>query len=150
MSSELKVIADHFQFLIGDSTVGITVDTTQLWQSRGIVGVMADVPEIVGIGTIRSCGWTRVVVTVGDALASERPAGRTLGQFVLHLPSGIALLWGPNAVDLSSAPRVRVMPGTYRGTVVLHGDEGVDELAEEGPEEYRILLEGPLESPDRE
>jgi hypothetical protein len=145
MVAELEVVADHFQFLVGDSAAGILADTTSLWRSRGVLGQIEESPEIVGIGTIRSGGRTKVVVTVGGKSPAEGAEGRVLGQFRLRLPSGIAVLWGPSAVDLSGAPSVRVPPGTYLGVATLRWEDQVsDEEAEEGPEEYWLRLEGPI------
>lgn len=135
------VVADHFQVLMGDSVGAPLIDTTALWDMPGRLGVLEKFPEIVGLGTIRFGGKTRITVRVADHQELPSPDWRLLGKFDLDAPSGRLIFWGPEIETVKSAPGVDLSPGCYEGCAFSRGEQDVhDEMASEGPDEYLIVL----------
>ena len=140
-SREFELDTDHFQILLGDGEQGPLVDTSTLWNTAGGVAALSDDPYVVGIGTVRQGGRTRVRVDLKEDTGGVIEEGKYLGDFLLSLPSGRLMVWSPETEDLANAPNVSMEPGRYRGRAFGLGlDEVRDESALEGPEQYRIIL----------
>jgi hypothetical protein len=137
-----SVKTDHFQLLLGDGQKGPTVDTSSLWDSGGDVAVLPDARALVGIGTVRYGGSTRVQFEVLPGPSDGGGPGWTLkGTFELQVDSGEVVFWGPEQRDIDSATRVDVPNGHYSGLVMSSGTERVtDEEAVEGPDVYRVVM----------
>jgi hypothetical protein len=141
MRSDLSVETDHFQLLFGDAELGPAVDTTHLWDNVGGVVQLDDAPELAGIATARYGGRTKVQVEIQEKPPAPDPEWTYIGRLRLRIPSGRLVLWGPEALDLRDAPSVNLVPGVYEGRAFSRGVDGVtDEMAEEGPDEYRVAL----------
>ncbi len=142
MRYQFDVEGDHFQILIGDRVRGPLVDTTELWESGGRIAAMLNAPELIGLGTARYGGKTRILVELElPPHGLVTPGWTPMGEFLLHIPSGEILLWGPEAADLGNMSTVRLEPGMYHGRAFSRGTDAVlDEMASEGPDEYRIVL----------
>ena len=64
-----------------------------------------------------------------------------MGDFVLQVESGELLLWAPEFPDLNRAPVIPLAPGSYLGRAYSRCTDAVtDEMAPEGPDEYRLVL----------
>jgi len=137
---KFQMNSDHFQFLFGDRKYGSDVNTEIIWGGN-INGVVFIPPYTVGVPTIRYGGSTKLQVEVTDTPRSSDFGWQPLGHFELELPSGQLIFWGPELVDLSQAQSVALSAGSYAGIVLARGGELVtDEMADEGPDEYRIVL----------
>ena len=138
---QLEVPTDHFQVLVGDAKRGPEVDTTHLWDAGGALVSLKGAPELVGLATVRAGGITRVEVDVLPGPFTVGDKWLDLGGFILSVPSGRIILWGPEVNDLSQAPSLSLPPGRYEGRAFSRGTEAVkDEMAPNGPDEYRIVL----------
>ena len=132
---------DHFQILLGDRDRGPLVDTTQLWGSAGSVAVTPNAPELVGLGTARYGGKTRVHVETSSSPPRPQSGWTEMGKFALYVPSGEIIIWAPESLDLRKMPTVSIERGRYLGFAFSQGtDAVVDEMATDGPDEYRIVL----------
>jgi hypothetical protein len=132
---------DHFQFYAGDRENGPYVDISEIWNEGGPVVFVPNQPSLVGIATIRYGGKTRVQVEISQLLPTVDDDWTKLGDFELDLPSGELLLWAPETPDIRRGPSLRVPPRFYHGTAYSRGTSLVlDEMDEEGPDEYRIIL----------
>lgn len=141
MRYNVEIESDHFQVLIGDRVRGPHVDTTDLWHDEQKVVAVLGAPELVAIGTARFGGKTRIQVEVALSEPEPQADWNEMGNFVLALPSGEILFWAPESPDLKRVPGVPVDPGKYLGRAFSRGTgDVVDEMATEGPDEYRIVL----------
>lgn len=142
MRYELEIQTSHFQFLVGDRKRGPLANTTPLWKGGGgAVATSPDLPEVVGIGTVRYGGLTRVSVEITDTRPSSNEDWTELGCFSIDVTSASLALWGPEEVNLGTMRSIPLPSGRYSGVVLLHGaEEPCDEAAQDGPEEYRLVL----------
>jgi len=137
----IELVTDHFQVLFGDEVQAPLFDTTALWDAPGRVVSLPGVSELVGLGTIRYGGTTRLTVRIADYQEAPTPDWQALGSFEVNVPSGRMIFWAPELEDIDLAPRVELPPGRYRGSVFSRGEEGVrDEMDSSGPDEYLIAL----------
>jgi hypothetical protein len=132
---------DHFQFYAGDRKNGPYVDTSEIWGAGGPFACVSSQPFLVGIGTVRYGGQTRIQVEVAERPVTISDDWTKLGDFDLDLPSGELLLWAPETPDICRSASLRLSPGSYQGMAYCRGTNLVlDEMDEEGPDEYRIVL----------
>lgn len=137
----VELTTDHFQLLFGDSLEAPFVDTTALWDSPGRVASLSETPELVGLGTVRYGGTTRLTIRVATLPQEPLPGWQMMGRFELNVPSGRLVFWGPELEDIDQAPSIDLPIGRYRGMAFSHGTEAVvDEMADEGPDEYLVAL----------
>jgi hypothetical protein len=142
MQQRFEFDTDHFQFFIGDHARGPRTNTEHIWDTSDSVATLRNIPFLVGVATARYGSKTRVVVEIVDKKPST-PDGewKEMGSFSLQAPSGKLILWAPENVNLSGLPTVTVQPGNYDGLVFSTGtDTVIDEMAPDGPDEYRIVL----------
>src|SRR5690606_13661776 len=138
----LDVVTDHFQLLIGDSVQAPLLDTTALWDSPGRVASLKGSPELVGLGTVRYGGKTRVTLRVGDHLDESLRGWSLLGEFFLSVPSGELILWGPELENIHLASKVSVPKDGYQGAAFVRGAVLVtDEMSPDGSDEYLVTLQ---------
>ena len=99
---DLEVETDHFQFYFGDARKGPVTETGSLWDAGGDVVVGPD-RDVVGVGTVRDGGTTRIQAGVvpGRATIGAEPGWRTLGEFQLDVPSGKVRFWAAEDGDLT-------------------------------------------------
>ena len=147
----LVVEADHFQILLGDRCGAPFADTTDLWRSDQPIGVLADCAELVGVSVARFGGKLTVEVDLScttmdestSTTATDRDDGQEgwdrLGEFLLCLPTGELIVWGPEQ-DPESAMSLEVGPGLYACRAYSTNTARIrDEMAVEGPDRYRIV-----------
>jgi hypothetical protein len=141
MRYEFEVDNDHFQLLLGDSEHGTGVDTTHLWDSDNRVAMLPDERHLVGLGTVRYGGRTRVLVEIAEEPPGPERQWEEKGEFSLDIPSGKLGIWGPEAEALEEAATVSVLPGRYAGIAFVQRADAVeDEMAADGPDVYRVVL----------
>jgi len=141
MRYDFEIQTSHFQFLVGDRGRGPTADTTILWETGGAVATSPDLPEVVGVGTVRFGGNTRVSIEIIDTPLLAKEDWTELGRFSVTVTTGSLAIWGPEAANLSSMPAVPLAPGKFSGVAYVRGTEGsIDDAAPNGPDEYRIVL----------
>jgi hypothetical protein len=141
MRYRFEIENDHFQILLGDRVYGPLVDTMHLWDSGGRVAAMPNAPELVGLGTARYGGKTRIEVEITTSPPGPQSGWTSMGELSLYVPSGELVLWGPEALNTDQAPAVTLEPGRYFGSAFSRGTDAViDEMATEGPDEYVIVL----------
>ncbi|HRI66418.1 MAG TPA: hypothetical protein PK156_19350 [Polyangium sp.] len=143
MLYSLVVASDHFQVLVADAKGGPEIDTTHLWDASAGVASLPDEPQLIGIPTVRYGGWTnfRIEVLPMPPLGDPDSDWQKIGTFVLEIESGELILWGPEATDLETVPRIKLDPGRYNGIAYSSGTSHVDdEMSTEGPDTYRISL----------
>lgn len=138
MRYDFEIRTDHFQVLLGDAARGATADTSNLWADAGRGSSVARSRALVAIGTARYGGSTRIRVEV-ERVEPEPEGWSEIGRFPLELSSGELSFWSCEVPD--AAFTIRLEPGTYVGRAFSRGTEAVvDEEAEEGPDEYRVVL----------
>ena len=142
MSTEVMVNADHFQVLVGDRDKGPLVDTSELWDSGVAIPSIKGKSELIALPIARFGGSVRVELDVVAGPPDEESSPwESLGRFILDIPSGAIVLWGPELLDLGTAVRVEVPKGTYFGEAFARDrDQVSDEYAADGPDRYRIVL----------
>ena len=143
MSTEnaVELVADHFQVLFGDGVQAPLIDTTTLWDAPGRIASLEKFPELVGLGTIRYGGATRLTIRVDEYQEVPAPDWRALGSFEVNVPSGRLIFWAPELENIDLAPGFDLPPGLYEGSAFSRGEEDVhDEMASEGSDEYLIVL----------
>lgn len=141
LERRIELTTDHFQLLFGDSVRSPLVDTTTLWDKPGRVVSLAGFPELVGLGTVRYGGVTRLTVRVVDQEEEAQTDWQLLGRFDVSVPSGRMIFWGPEIQSIREAVSLQLSPGCYRGKAFCRGAEAVvDEMAADGPDEYLIAL----------
>ena len=137
----VELVSDHFQVLFGDGVQAPHIDTTTLWDASGRIASLEEFPELVGLGTIRYGGVTRLTIRVNEFQDIPAPDWRELGGFEVNVPSGRLIFWAPELENIALAPGFDLPPGLYEGRAFSRGEEGVhDEMASEGPDEYLIVL----------
>lgn len=138
---EVVTVTDHFQVLFGDARAAPFVDTSRLWDASGRVVTMHGFPTLVGLGTARFGGPTRLIVRANGAQAYPTSDWKAMGNFEVDVPSGRLIFWGPELEDIAHAPGTDLPPGHYEGSAFSRGEEEVrDEMSSDGPDEYLILL----------
>lgn len=138
---EITLTTDHFQVLFGDSVQAPLVDTTALWEPPGRVIVSSELSELIGLGTVRYGGTTRLRVDIAEAPPDVPPDWQPMGCFDLNIPSGQLIFWGPELADISKAASLRLRPGHYQGAAFSRDTEAVvDEMDPDGPDEYLLIL----------
>lgn len=137
----IELVTDHFQVLFGDGARAPLVDTTSLWDVPEGVVSLSGFPELVGLGTTRYGGTTRLSVRI-EARQESPPSGwQPMGAFEVYVPSGRLIFWGPEIEDIDDAHGVELSPGRYQGAAFSRATEQVlDEMASSGPDEYLIVL----------
>ena len=137
----IEVVTDHFQLLFGDEAEAPRVDTSMLWDNPGRVVTLSDFPALVGLGTVRYGGTTRLTIRTADYQETPTPDWQIMGSFEINVPSGRLIFWAPELEDLDRAPIIELPPGHYQGRAFIRGSEELhDEMASDGPDEYLIVL----------
>lgn len=138
---KIELATDHFQILFGDSVEAPLIDTTTLWDSPGCAISSSQLSELIGLGTTRYGGTTRLRVDITET-PLETPLGwKSMGCFELNTSSGQVIFWGPELEDITKAASIRLPPGRYQGAAFSRGTEAVvNEMDPDGPDEYLIIL----------
>lgn len=141
MGKSFEINFDHFQFLIGDRKRGPLVDTSSLWDKSQIIGIVVDVPEIVGISTVRYGGKLQVGIQVARNPEIDCNSWDRIGEFEINLPSGELIVWAPETEDIDQSPTVSVPSGRYLGVAYSRGtDDVTDEMETVGSDEYCVVI----------
>lgn len=137
----IELVTDHFQVLFGDEVRAPLVDTSSLWDVPGRVVYLSGFPELVGLGTVRFGGTTRLTIRIEEHHQAPQLGWQLMGGFEVHVPSGRLIFWGPELEDVGQAHGIELAPGCYQGSAFSRGTEKVlDEMASSGPDEYLIAL----------
>lgn len=119
MQYEYTIITDHFQFYVEDEECG--ADTSTIWDTSQVNGLLAFNRCLMSIGTVRYGGETRVIVQVLD----RRPIDAFdeydhVVKASIDVPSGRLMVWSPEN-GFSTAPRISVKSGIH-GVGVCYGN----------------------------
>lgn len=111
MQYEYTIITDHYQFYVEDEEC--SADTSTIWDTNQGDGLLAVTSCLIGAGTVRYGGETRVIVHV----LKRRPIDGFdecdhIVEASIDVPSGRLVVWSPEN-EFSMAPRIRVQPGIY-------------------------------------
>lgn len=141
-SSRVEGVADHFQVLVGDKEQGPNVDTTSLWDGRSAVPCVEGFDELFAI-PLRGFGGrvvVEIVVLESEPWQAQNPA-RLIGRFVLDVPSGEIVLWGPEAREISSQPHVQAGVGKFDGELYCYEGSHVEPGDfSQGDDSYHLVL----------
>jgi hypothetical protein len=141
MNTVISLGTDHFQFYFGDRKRGPYIDTTGLWEKGEKVAYVPGSPELVGVLTARYGGKTRIYFDAGRSTEEASEGWAELGEFIVFIPSGEIIFWGPEMIDAKNYPSIKLPAGSYRGKAYSRGTEEIsDEMDEYGPDEYKIVV----------
>src|SRR6056297_121295 len=131
-----EILTDHFQLLFGDERKAPILDTTSLWDTSGSVVSLPGHSELIGLGTVRYGGTTRLTLSFQSCEQEGWPGWERMGDFEVSLPSGRLIFWGPEIDDIDAAQGIDVDPGIYHGIAFCRGIEKVqNEMDTTGPDE---------------
>ena len=139
MKYEFLLDIDHGQFYLAD--VNYDSDTSALWEAQALEELVATLPGIVAVSTMRLCGDTKVTVEihVQSPLYTLEPWDHVV-KCSLAVGSNAVMVFAPET-NYSDAPSLPIEPGIYTVLIFYENLKQItDETALTGNDTYHLLL----------
>ena len=119
MRYDFTIQTDHFQFYLEDQDS--QTDTSMLWVEQAISDHLAVAPDLIGVGTARYGGPTRIVIEIEQSRPTESfDAWDRVAECSINIHSGQMIIHAPEA-DPSDAESISLPAGAY-GAMVYYGN----------------------------
>ena len=139
MKHELLLHVDHGQFYLAD--VNYDSDTSAIWEAHALEELVATLPDIIAVSTMRLYGDIKVSVEihVQSLLYTLEPWDHVV-KCSLAVGSNAVMVFAPET-SYSEAPSLPIEPGIYTVLIFYENMAQItDETALTGNDTYHLLL----------
>jgi hypothetical protein len=132
-----EIFADYFQFYLQDET--LNRDISDSWTEEALANLLVATPQVVAVGTARNTTVPVEIDVLSAPPVEDFSAYDKVNECSLELPSGRLVVMGTTDY-FPDAPRITVLPGTYRMRIYYKNLENLSEDGLDGEDSYTIML----------